>query len=318
MEYNDGRDNKVGLMATRLACDRAFTEQTLIELVRINSINPTIASSGPGEAEIASYIASALARLGLETAIYEPQPGRATAVGTLVGTGGGRSLMNKPTARGRLLMRYYNAMAARFGHRNWWPGDSPFEVCVGAILTQNTAWTNVAKAIRSLKEAPALDPSSIYQMSHDRLAQLIRPAGYFNVKAVRLKNFVSHLVEKHDGSLESLFSAEVPVLREELLSIRGVGRETADSIILYAAGKPIFVVDAYTKRVLERHALMDGRADYDAVQDLFHANLPKDSELYNDFHAQFVTAGHHYCKKSPKCSDCPLNVFKKVIWGDPF
>ena len=154
-----------------------------------------------------------------------------------------------------------------------------------------------------------LDPLSIYEMSHDRLAALIRPAGYFNVKAVRLKNFVSHLVERHVADLNSLFRSDVPDLREELLSIRGVGRETADSIILYAAGKPIFVVDAYTKRVLHRHGLVDDRADYDSVQNLFHANLPKDTALYNDFHAQFVAVGHHYCKKTPKCDQCPLNLF---------
>jgi endonuclease-3 related protein len=222
----------------------------------------------------------------------------------------GRSLpKKKPTARNRLLMRYYEALMARFGHRNWWPGESPFEVCVGAVSTQNTAWTNVAKAIRNLKEASVLDPLSIYEMSHDRLAALIRPAGYFNVKAVRLKNFVSHLVERHVADLNSLFRSDVPDLREELLSIRGVGRETADSIILYAAGKPIFVVDAYTKRVLHRHGLVDDRADYDSVQNLFHANLPKDTALYNDFHAQFVAVGHHYCKKTPKCDQCPLNLF---------
>jgi len=218
-------------------------------------------------------------------------------------------MMKRPTPRGRVLIRYYELMQARFGHRNWWPGDSPFEVCVGAVLTQNTAWTNVAKAIRNLKDASALDPLIIYDKSHEQLAQLIRPAGYYNLKAVRLKNFVSHLVENHAADLSSLFSADVPDLRDELLSIRGVGRETADSMILYAAGKPIFVVDTYTKRILDRHGLADGRADYDSVQGLFHENLPEDVALYNDFHAQFDAVGHHYCKKTPKCGDCPLNIF---------
>ena len=147
-------------------------------------------------------------------------------------------------------MDLYREMHACFGHRNWWPGDSPLEVCVGAVLTQNTSWKNVVKAIDNLKAASALDLFRIYELSHEELAELIHPAGYYNVKAIRLRNLVSHIVEKHKGDLDSLFSLPVDQLREELLSVKGVGKETADSIILYAANKPIFVVDAYTKRVL--------------------------------------------------------------------
>ncbi len=143
-------------------------------------------------------------------------------------------------------------------------------------------------------------------MTLDELAQLIRPAGYYNVKAARLRNLIVHIVENHQGDLDSLFSAPVASLREELLSIKGVGKETADSIILYAAGKPIFVVDAYTKRVLERHGLITEKADYDSIQRLFHSNLPLDAALFNDFHAQFVAVGHNYCKKRPLCEICPL------------
>lgn len=210
----------------------------------------------------------------------------------------------------KLLLSLYQHMLAAFGHRHWWPADSPFEVCVGAVLTQNTAWKNVAKAIANLKQAGALDALVIYRSSHEQLAGWIKPAGYFNVKAIRLRNFVNHLVERHGGSMDSLFAAEIAALREELLSINGVGKETADSMILYAANKPIFVVDAYTKRVLKRHGLMpQGPEDYDAVQELFHGNLPRDVTLYNDFHAQFVAVGHHYCKRRPLCEQCPLRPF---------
>jgi endonuclease-3 related protein len=188
----------------------------------------------------------------------------------------------------KLLMDYYAAMSDRFGHRNWWPADTPFEVCVGAILTQNTAWRNVVKAIDNLKHASALDPFAI---------------------------LIAHMVEKHLGDLDSLFSPPVASLREELLSIKGVGKETADSIILYAAGKPIFVIDAYTKRVLERHGFIEENTDYDSIQRLFHSHLPLDVALFNDFHAQFVAVGHHYCKKRPLCEMCPLHGLLPVRAG---
>jgi endonuclease III related protein len=208
-----------------------------------------------------------------------------------------------------LLMSMYRALFERFGPRHWWPANSPFEVCVGAILTQNTSWKNVAKAIENLKTADRLDPIKIYGTNHEELSQLIKPAGYFNVKAIRLRNFVNLLVEKHDGDLDSLFSAPMAKLREELLSVKGIGKETADSIILYAANKPIFVVDAYTKRVLYRHGLVSENADYDSMQSMFEANLPLDVDLFNDFHAQFDAAGHFYCKRIPLCEKCPLHPF---------
>jgi len=201
-------------------------------------------------------------------------------------------------------------MRAHFGHRNWWPANSPFEVCVGAVLTQNTAWRNVALAIKKLKDASALDPFKIYELAHDELAALIRPAGYFNVKATRLRHFVEHLVLRHNGDLGKLFEAPLEALRQELLAINGIGKETADSIILYAASKPIFVVDAYTRRILGRHGLVDDKADYDTVQALFHGRIPSDVALYNDFHAQFVAVGHSYCKRVPLCDSCPLGPFR--------
>jgi|WetSurSiteA1Bulk_404760.scaffolds.fasta_scaffold11277_3 endonuclease III related protein len=208
-----------------------------------------------------------------------------------------------------LLMSMYRALFEWFGPRHWWPANSPFEVCVGAILTQNTAWRNVAKAIENLKAADRLDPLEIYRTNHEELAQLIRPAGYFNVKAIRLRNFVNMLVEDHGGDLHSLFSTPTASLREELLSVKGIGKETADSIILYAANKPIFVVDTYTKRVLYRHGLVRENADYDSMQSMLEANLPSEVALFNDFHAQFDAAGHFYCKKSPLCEKCPLHPF---------
>ena len=210
---------------------------------------------------------------------------------------------------GELLLRYYRALLDRFGPRKWWPAQTPFEVCVGAVLTQNTAWKNVSKAIDNLKAASALDPVTLYQMSHEDLAGLIRPAGYFNVKAKRLKHFMAYLMEEWGGDLHRMFSQSQEHLRSALLEIHGVGKETADSIILYAAGMPIFVVDAYTRRVLQRHALINEKADYDEIQDLFHRNLARDTALFNDFHAQIVAVGHHYCKKKPRCDDCPLREF---------
>lgn len=212
-----------------------------------------------------------------------------------------------------VLLLYYHLLSKRFGHRGWWPAETPFEVCVGAILTQNTSWKNVSKAIENLKNASALDPFRIYDMSEEELASLIVPAGYYNVKARRLRSFIVHLVERHGGQLSSLFNSEVGALRSELLSINGIGKETADSMILYAAGKPVFVVDSYTKRVLTRHGLIHEKATYDEIQDLFHAALAADTALFNDFHAQFVAVGHHFCKRIPQCDACPLGELKKTV-----
>jgi len=207
-------------------------------------------------------------------------------------------------------MRYYHALLDKFGSRNWWPAKTPFEVCIGAVLTQNTAWKNVVRAIDNLKSASLLDPLTLSAIPIEELAQIIRPAGYYNVKAKRLRNFVDHLVMEYDGNLDRLFSLPVDALRMDLLSINGVGKETADSIILYAADKPIFVVDTYTKRVLHRHGLITENADYDTIQDIFHRNLPQDKDLFNDFHAQFVAVGHHYCRTTPRCAECPLGRFR--------
>jgi endonuclease III related protein len=217
--------------------------------------------------------------------------------------------MKKSAQTRKLLTAMYRELLGFFGHRNWWPADTPFEVCVGAILTQNTSWKNVVKAMSNLKAASALDAKTIHRLPLDELADLIRPAGYFNVKAKRLRNFVDHLVLNHGSNLNSLFASPVDALREELLAINGIGKETADSMMLYAGQKPIFVVDAYTQRVLHRHGIIDQKADYDTIQRIFHANLPTNVELFNDFHAQIVAVGHHFCRRKPLCNQCPLEPF---------
>lgn len=207
------------------------------------------------------------------------------------------------------LMEIYETLVGHFGHQRWWPGDTKLEICVGAILTQNTNWSNVEKAIKNLKDANVLDVDSLVSISPDNLAQLIKPAGYFNIKAGRLKNFITTVAEF--GELEDFLGRDVDSLREDLLGIKGVGRETADSIMLYAAAKPSFVVDTYTVRVFARHGLIDEcDCDYETVREFCQYSLPEDVGLYNDFHAQLVAVGKKFCRKSkPLCSQCPLNKF---------
>lgn len=206
-------------------------------------------------------------------------------------------------------MDMYLASKSRFGHQGWWPGESPLEICVGAILTQNTNWTNVAKAIANLKAANALDLDILHKMDLEKLAEMIKPAGYFNLKSKRLRNFISHVQNDFGGDLESFLSRSVGALREELLSVNGIGAETADSIILYAAGKATFVVDTYTFRILLRHRLISRDYDYEAIKELMESSLPSDRELYNDYHAQMVAIGKNYCRPVARCEGCPLENF---------
>lgn len=199
-------------------------------------------------------------------------------------------------------------MLARFGPQYWWPGETPFEVMVGAILTQNTSWTNVEKAIDNLKSANALDARKMNAMAHDELAQLIRPAGYYNVKTRRLQNFLRFFVEEFDADIERMKSLSLSTLRESVLSVSGIGPETADSILLYACGKPIFVIDAYTHRIFARHGIVDDDANYYSLQEQIMGELPEDLQLFNEFHALIVMVGKTYCKaKAPQCDDCPLS-----------
>jgi endonuclease-3 related protein len=206
----------------------------------------------------------------------------------------------------RVLLRIYNTLYRAFGPQHWWPGDTPFEIAVGAILTQNTNWTNVEKAIGNLKKANLLNADALYKMPHKKLALFIRPAGYFNIKAKRLKEFLTFFLNHYNGSIRQMRIEGTQTLREKLLNINGIGPETADSILLYALEKPVFVIDAYTKRILQRHNLVSEKATYQELQELFHRSLPLDVQLFNEYHALFVRLGKEYCKPKPRCEGCPL------------
>lgn len=201
----------------------------------------------------------------------------------------------------------YDLLHEAWGPRGWWPGETPFEVCVGAILTQNTNWTNVERAIANLKAAGPLSVERLWTMPPEELEQLIRPAGYYRLKTVRLRNFLALLAESYGGSLERLFELPTDRLRAEVLSVSGIGRETADSIVLYAAGRPVFVVDAYTFRVAFRHGIVDQDADYELLQDVYSSAMERDVKVYGEYHALLVEAGKRHCRKqAPKCAGCPL------------
>ncbi len=217
----------------------------------------------------------------------------------------------KTTAQKKILSGIYNALYTFFGSQNWWPGDTPFEIAVGAILTQNTNWGNVEKAIRNLKRAKTLNCRALYKLHPGKLTPLIRPSGYFNVKTKRLKSFVSYLTEEYGGSMARMKKNDMQALRRELLDINGIGPETADSILLYALEKPSFVIDVYTKRVLQRHGVVTENATYHEMQELFHNSLTTDVAHYNEYHALFVMAGKEFCKPKPKCGICPLDIIPK-------
>lgn len=204
------------------------------------------------------------------------------------------------------LLEIYKKLYDTFGPQHWWPGETPFEIAVGAILTQNTNWGNVEKAIDNLKKERVLNPESIYKIKTESLTTLIKPAGYFNVKAKRLKAFISFFVNEYNGSVERMKKEDMYILRLKLLHINGIGPETADSILLYALNKPVFVVDAYTKRVLSRHKFMEYDRTYEEFQELFHSSLKRDVKLFNEYHALFVKLGKTFCRKKPLCEGCPL------------
>ena len=203
-------------------------------------------------------------------------------------------------------MEVFRRLLGRFGPQHWWPGESALEVMVGAVLTQNTAWPNVEKAIRALKEDGDISLSSLLRIPEEALAERIRPCGYFRVKARRLKNLMTVAYQRGRGDLEAFLSLPTGELRETLLSVSGIGPETADSILLYAAGRPVFVVDAYTRRVLLRHGWIQPKASYEDIQALFMEGLPRAPSLYNEYHALFVALGKVHCRPSPRCPDCPL------------
>jgi endonuclease III related protein len=200
----------------------------------------------------------------------------------------------------------YTHLFESLGPQHWWPGDSPFEIMVGAVLVQNTAWKNVERAMANLKKAKVLTPRKIYALPTGELAELIRPAGYFRVKARRLHNLVTYIVERHRGSIAAMQKVDLHQLRKELLAVNGIGPETADSILLYAIGKPVMVVDTYTNRIFARHGWVPHGTTYHGLQEHLADQLPFDSVTYNEFHALLVHVGHHYCSPVPRCESCPL------------
>ncbi|OGQ05274.1 MAG: endonuclease [Deltaproteobacteria bacterium RIFCSPLOWO2_12_FULL_44_12] len=203
-------------------------------------------------------------------------------------------------------------MVRHYGLLHWWPGETPFEVMVGAILTQNTAWSNVEKAIRNLKKSNLLSFKKLYRLPPSKLQKLIKPAGYFRVKTKRLKNFLEFLMKECGGDIKKLKRQSTKILRKKLLNVNGIGPETANSILLYALEKPIFVIDAYTKRILTRHYLIGEplkkpKATYEELQNLFMSRLKPSVSLYNEYHAQLVHIGKDFCRTKPRCEACPLN-----------
>jgi endonuclease-3 related protein len=206
------------------------------------------------------------------------------------------------------LLRIFDLLLQRYGPLRWWPAETPLEVCAGAILTQNTSWGNVEKAIANLKGEGLLTLPALRDVPADRLGTVIRPAGFFNVKSLRLKEFIGWLYDRHGGDLDLMFSGDWQELRGELLEVKGIGRETADSILLYAGRKPTFVVDAYTKRLFSRLGLLPENAGYEEVRSLFMENLPADEALFNEYHALIVQHGKEHCRKRPRCTGCDLHI----------
>ncbi len=233
-----------------------------------------------------------------------------------------------------MLLKIFNILHKEFGFQGWWPttrdNKSPeyntnnstrelsdkekLEICFGAILTQNTSWKNVEKAIINLNQNKLININKISKIRQEKLAELIRSSGYHNQKSERLKIFCNHLINNYNGKISRFFEKDIIELREELLSIKGIGPETADSIVLYAAQKPIFVIDAYTKRIFSRIDICEKDIKYNELQDLFHSELKRDVELFNEYHALIVELGKNVCKTKPLCNKCPLNdLCRKII-----
>jgi endonuclease-3 related protein len=208
---------------------------------------------------------------------------------------------------GPLLQELYQRLWEVWGPQDWWPGDTPFEVAVGAILTQNTNWGNVARAITALKDRDLLTPQALQALPETELAQLIRPSGYYNLKARRLRNFLHFLAQHFENSMARMAAADLASLRPALLNIKGVGPETADSILLYALDKPTFVVDAYTFRILSRHDLIAEGCAYEELRQLFMEHLPARVPLYQEYHALLVRLGKEWCRPQPRCATCPVD-----------
>ncbi|MGI6461870.1 MAG: endonuclease III domain-containing protein [Candidatus Hydrogenedentales bacterium] len=206
------------------------------------------------------------------------------------------------------LIDIYERLSRHYGPTDWWPGDTPFEIAVGAILTQNTNWKNVERAIANLKRERLLGPKKILACEDAVLEAALRPSGYFRVKTRRLRNFCRYLVERYRGSMKRLAAQPLDVLRAELLAVNGIGPETADDILLYACDKPVFVVDAYTRRIFSRHGLCAPDIAYEPLRALFERNLEADLHLYKEYHGLIVFVGKDFCRRTPKCAECPLGV----------
>ncbi len=218
--------------------------------------------------------------------------------------------MKKTAHLEEVLKKIYDKLFNNFGPQGWWPASSPFEVAIGAILTQNTNWANVEKAINNLKKHNLLNPKKLKEIDEKKLSTLIKSAGYYNQKSKKIKEFVKFLIENYNGDMVKMKEEEDERLREKLLSIKGIGKESADSILLYALNKPVFVIDAYTYRIMLRHGFIYEDITYDELKELFEKNLPKDTQIFNEFHALLVNVGKEFCKKSvPKCNGCPLEEF---------
>ncbi len=214
------------------------------------------------------------------------------------------------TAGDSELERYFRALGQALGPQHWWPARTRFEVILGAILTQNTSWVNVERAIANLRRNRLLSLRAIERVPAPRLARLIRPSGYFRQKTKKLKAFVRFLRKEYRGSLTRMFRTPTPVLRQQLLATHGIGPETADSILLYAGNHPVFVVDTYTKRIFSRHGLVDEKAGYEEIRGFLESRLPRDSALYGEYHALLVQVGKNWCRPAaPRCEVCPLGPF---------
>jgi len=209
------------------------------------------------------------------------------------------------------LPDYFGTLLHHFGQQHWWPGKSQWEIIVGAILTQNTNWGNVEKAIDNLRTHDLLSYTTMAQLNQNTLEEMIRPSGFYRVKTKRLQAFLQFIREKLHGDIHNLATMPLETARTMLLSVNGIGPETADSILLYAFNKPIFVVDAYTKRIVDRHGITDSQ-DYHEIQRLFMNSCEKSVAVYNEFHALIVATGKSYCKPVPRCAVCPLKTFLPI------
>ena len=212
------------------------------------------------------------------------------------------------------IYNIYKILLNHYGKQNWWPAETRYEVVVGAVLTQNTSWKNVERAINNLKSEDLLEEEKILSVDEDKLKQLIKPAGFYNLKAKRLKNVTKFIVDNY-GNTEDMAKVDKDILtlRDELLSVNGIGKETADSILLYALDRESFVVDAYTKRMFNRLGIIDEKAKYDDIKVLFERHLPKDLEIYKEYHALIVEHCKRFCRKKPLCDNCPIRTFCKLL-----